>query len=103
MAPTKFKIPPVAPAADDDDLPKALVPPAWPRPVGYANGMTAKGRIVVTAGLVGWEDRKSTRLNSSHQIISYAVFCLKKKKLPTPSSCFIGTHISTPDISQTRK
>src|SRR5258708_30049211 len=28
-------------------------------------------------------DRKSTRLNSSHQIISYAVFCLKKKKLIT--------------------
>src|SRR5258708_28605786 len=28
-------------------------------------------------------DRKSTRLNSSHQIISYAVFCLKKKKLLT--------------------
>src|SRR5258708_10368254 len=32
-------------------------------------------------------DRKSTRLNSSHQIISYAVFCLKKKKaLVTPSA-----------------
>src|SRR5258708_18058001 len=29
------------------------------------------------------QDRKSTRLNSSHQIISYAVFCLKKKKLST--------------------
>src|SRR5438552_5786700 len=28
----------------------------------------------------GHPDRKSTRLNSSHQIISYAVFCLKKKK-----------------------
>src|SRR5947208_10507322 len=28
-------------------------------------------------------DRKSTRLNSSHQIISYAVFCLKKKKKNT--------------------
>src|SRR5258708_22022317 len=28
----------------------------------------------------GRRDRKSTRLNSSHQIISYAVFCLKKKK-----------------------
>src|SRR5258708_11124282 len=27
-----------------------------------------------------FQDRKSTRLNSSHQIISYAVFCLKKKK-----------------------
>src|SRR5947208_13201741 len=30
-------------------------------------------------------DRKSTRLNSSHQIISYAVFCLKKKNIPPPS------------------
>src|SRR3712207_7358818 len=28
----------------------------------------------------GWPDRKSTRLNSSHANISYAVFCLKKKK-----------------------
>src|SRR5258708_11688394 len=31
-------------------------------------------------------DRKSTRLNSSHQIISYAVFCLKKKKKTQPST-----------------
>src|SRR5688572_32764992 len=30
----------------------------------------------------GEEDRKSTRLNSSHSQISYAVFCLKKKKKP---------------------
>src|SRR5690242_21380221 len=30
--------------------------------------------------LSGWADRKSTRLNSSHMSISYAVFCLKKKK-----------------------
>src|SRR5260364_182988 len=35
---------------------------------------------IQAAGLVVREDRKSTRLNSSHQIISYAVFCLKKKK-----------------------
>src|SRR3712207_8525221 len=34
-------------------------------------------------GVRGGEDRKSTRLNSSHANISYAVFCLKKKKLPT--------------------
>src|SRR5690554_7460400 len=39
----------------------------------------AKGDEVVTAGgILG--DRKSTRLNSSHVRISYAVFCLKKKK-----------------------
>src|SRR5438552_10246105 len=31
-------------------------------------------------------DRKSTRLNSSHQIISYAVFCLKKKTTHQPSN-----------------
>src|SRR5438132_9924720 len=32
------------------------------------------------AGEIRIEDRKSTRLNSSHTVISYAVFCLKKKK-----------------------
>src|SRR5207248_3734602 len=31
--------------------------------------------------VLGVEDRKSTRLNSSHRTISYAVFCLKKKKM----------------------
>src|SRR5256885_10301962 len=33
------------------------------------------------------EDRKSTRLNSSHLVISYAVFCLKKKKMTLPTPC----------------
>src|SRR5690625_5976767 len=36
--------------------------------------------IGAVAGLVVPQDRKSTRLNSSHVAISYAVFCLKKKK-----------------------
>src|SRR5256885_8951739 len=37
-------------------------------------------------------DRKSTRLNSSHLVISYAVFCLKKKKKTRkPLSCTINT------------
>src|SRR2546430_8652569 len=35
------------------------------------------------AGTAADEDRKSTRLNSSHSQISYAVFCLKKKKQQT--------------------
>src|SRR5258707_15307869 len=44
------------------------------------------GSVVGMAGRADWpaipttEDRKSTRLNSSHANISYAVFCLKKKK-----------------------
>jgi enamine deaminase RidA (YjgF/YER057c/UK114 family) len=33
---------------------KALLPPGWPRPKGYSNGISAKGRLVVTAGVVGW-------------------------------------------------
>src|SRR5258708_20124097 len=37
-------------------------------------------------------DRKSTRLNSSHQIISYAVFCLKKKTHERASHEYINSH-----------
>src|SRR5260221_7886399 len=37
-------------------------------------------------GLQSYTDRKSTRLNSSHTVISYAVFCLKKKKTRLNSS-----------------
>src|SRR5258708_31842055 len=40
----------------------------------------------------GHRDRKSTRLNSSHQIISYAVFCLKKKKNKDGMSRSIAAH-----------
>src|SRR5438034_11138649 len=37
-------------------------------------------------------DRKSTRLNSSHTVISYAVFCLKKKKINMTDSRKVNTH-----------
>src|SRR5258708_16591079 len=41
-------------------------------------------RVILDADLaILYGDRKSTRLNSSHQIISYAVFCLKKKNNQT--------------------
>ena len=35
---------------------RVLQPAGWPRPKGYANGVTASGRLVVTAGLVGWDE-----------------------------------------------
>src|SRR5947208_5340420 len=41
-------------------------------------------------------DRKSTRLNSSHQIISYAVFCLKKKRTKTPKQASTTHNLPTP-------
>src|SRR3712207_8588605 len=44
-------------------------------------GVLRLARISVTVSVGG--DRKSTRLNSSHANISYAVFCLKKKKILT--------------------
>ncbi len=33
---------------------RTLLPTGWPRPKGYANGVSASGRVVVTAGVVGW-------------------------------------------------
>src|SRR5687768_17722558 len=41
---------------------------------------TAKADSLPCLALIAYRDRKSTRLNSSHGYISYAVFCLKKKK-----------------------
>src|SRR2546426_4184840 len=49
--------------------------PSTHRPSGD-NAMGSKSKTQFTAQV----DRKSTRLNSSHLVISYAVFCLKKKK-----------------------
>ncbi len=34
---------------------RLLQPPGWPRPKGYANGIAAEGRLIFTAGLVGWD------------------------------------------------
>src|SRR5438067_9205565 len=66
-----------------------------------ATGDVAKpGTIVTVAGtgspdFSGDKDRKSTRLNSSHVSISYAVFCLKKKKWSVrPTGAHPGAHPS---------
>src|SRR2546430_8579171 len=48
----------------------------WTQPAGMNETANVQG---------GSQDRKSTRLNSSHSQISYAVFCLKKKNTPTSS------------------
>src|SRR5437762_11373840 len=60
---------------------------AWrePAPLKTKEPQTARrstkgGELELFDGIVWSLDRKSTRLNSSHRCISYAVFCLKKKK-----------------------
>jgi enamine deaminase RidA (YjgF/YER057c/UK114 family) len=35
---------------------KTLRPKDWPQPKGYADGMSAKGRVIVTGGVVGWDE-----------------------------------------------
>ena len=35
---------------------ETLQPPEWPRPKGYANGMSARGRMIFISGQVGWDD-----------------------------------------------
>ena len=34
---------------------QVLLPPGWPRPKGYANGVVARGRAVFIAGMIGWD------------------------------------------------
>jgi enamine deaminase RidA (YjgF/YER057c/UK114 family) len=38
---------------------KVLQPPDWPRPKGYSNGISARGRMIFTAGIVGWDEHES--------------------------------------------
>ena len=43
---------------------KTLLPPGWPRPKGYSNGISAKGRTVYTAGVVGWDEQEQFTSNT---------------------------------------
>src|SRR2546428_6100343 len=56
----------------------------------------SKSKLTVDAvdTFSGFGDRKSTRLNSSHDQISYAVFCLKKKKLTSTALCEAFAHVA---------
>src|SRR5256885_5902437 len=70
--------------------------------ISWGTDFALKQRLfVMSAGNVPWQgwtqypdiDRKSTRLNSSHLVISYAVFCLKKKK-HEPSFSLSPAHLN---------
>ena len=50
----------VVPAATSETSaagPQVLQPGGWPAPKGYANGMAADGRLVVTGGVIGWDNQ----------------------------------------------
>jgi enamine deaminase RidA (YjgF/YER057c/UK114 family) len=48
---------PINEVEDEPGRPKVLQPSGWPLPKGYANGMLAEGRILVTGGVVGWDEQ----------------------------------------------
>src|SRR5258708_6841629 len=60
--------------------------------VPVSQGLATSLPPTLKLAALGFADRKSTRLNSSHQIISYAVFCLKKKKTVCSPSQTDTTH-----------
>src|SRR5260221_8957070 len=60
------------------------------RRFGDAHGFERQVAVHLACVVTLWRDRKSTRLNSSHTVISYAVFCLKKKKYPYSNSSMIS-------------
>src|SRR5437588_8211246 len=69
---TLFSLHDALPIFDDDaSKPRARIAATPPR-----QNMPPLFRLLTNGGV---KDRKSTRLNSSHTVISYAVFCLKKK------------------------
>lgn len=37
---------------------KRLQPPGWPRPKGYSNGISARGRTIYTAGIIAWDEHQ---------------------------------------------
>jgi enamine deaminase RidA (YjgF/YER057c/UK114 family) len=45
---------------------KILQPAGWPRPRGYSNGVSAKGRTIFTAGVVGWDEHESFPTHTLH-------------------------------------
>jgi enamine deaminase RidA (YjgF/YER057c/UK114 family) len=42
---------------DASSSPRILQPDGWPSPKGYANGVTAEGRFIVTGGVIGWDQQ----------------------------------------------
>ena len=45
---------------------KILQPAGWPRPKGYSNGISARGRMIFTGGIVGWDENETFAEHTLH-------------------------------------
>src|SRR2546428_8466130 len=79
-----------------DALPISIRSPAAAASKRLRSPFTRSPRMATLLRYASSRDRKSTRLNSSHDQISYAVFCLKKKKNKNQSSSSIPHHTGPP-------
>ena len=52
---------------------KILQPPGWPRPKGYSNGVSARGRMIFTAGVVGWDEQEHFASYHLHEQFAQAL------------------------------
>ena len=52
---------------------KILQPPGWRRPRGYSNGISARGRTIFTAGVVGWDENESFPSHRLHEQFAQAL------------------------------
>jgi len=52
---------------------KILQPPGWPRPKGYSNGISARGRMIFTAGVIGWDENESFPSHRLHEQFAQAL------------------------------
>src|SRR5437773_8072289 len=88
--------PPISTLFPYTTLFRSLSAPVHPVPAG--GGVR---RLAPTPGRRRTPDRKSTRLNSSHITISYAVFCLKKKKMTPKLPLSVRQPSTTTDLPPT--
>src|SRR5687768_17843040 len=87
------------PASREETWRKILGSPGLWALLGYGYWVAERREDGAYLGQIGFadfkRDRKSTRLNSSHGYISYAVFCLKKKKITTQHYTTTNKHTTT--------
>jgi len=97
-------------AAEDDASPRAQVlqPSGWPMPKGYANGMAAEGRIVVTGGVIGWDAEERSRgrllsrryaqtLSNIAEILGEAGARARAPRAPDPGTSLTWTSTCEPE------
>src|SRR5947207_5215344 len=101
-------LPPTTPLINSYPLPCSLgsnfshTCPYCPRPPDWRMNLPSLSTLPRMVESEGKLDRKSTRLNSSHTVISYAVFCLKKKKNKTQERQIPNRYVNTITTQQLR-